>query len=105
MANVLFPDDTLKWTWMYEMCKCINPSFSAYLPRMEGMHEGMVYSQDAGQHERNGSARSQPSVTVARRAHRDSPRQLQLGPRPPAQGQAHTGTARGLDLVLDFAVI
>ena len=82
------------------MCKCIHPSFSAYLPRMEGM----VYSQDAGQHERNGSARSQPSV-VARRAHRDSPRQLQLGPRPPAQGQAHTGTARGLDLVLDFAVI
>ena len=48
------------------MCKCIHPSFSAYLPRMEGM----VYSQDAGQHERNGSARSQPSV-VARRAHRD----------------------------------
>ena len=33
------------------MCKCIHPSFSAYLPRMEGM----VYSQDAGQHERNGT--------------------------------------------------
>ena len=49
------------------MCKCIHPSFSAYLPRMEGM----VYSQDAPANT-NGTAvrRSQPSV-VARRAHRD----------------------------------
>ena len=72
------------------MCKCIHPSFSAYLPRMEGM----VYSQDAGQH--NGErqcAVSTPSVVEldarieTRRANcnsvRDPPPKAKLTPGQP----------------------